>query len=78
MKELNMEDVGQVAGGDRWGAEKPDGTACANTMLAWAGVGSMVGGAIGGVAGGFGGMIGSFGGFAAGGGLAARYSQACR
>ena len=51
-------------------AATADATACANTILAWSGVGAT-----------FGGMGGSFisvlGGWAIGGGLAAQYSRSC-
>jgi hypothetical protein len=77
MQVLDSHLVSSVSGGDRWGAEPRDGTACANAVMAWGGMGSMIGGAIGGAFGGFSGMIGSLGGSLGGGALAARFALVC-
>lgn len=74
-RELTDTEIDAVHGGDSWagspeGRATADATACANTILAWSGVGAT-----------FGGMGGSFisvlGGWSIGGGLAAMYSKAC-
>ena len=72
---LTDAEIDAVHGGDSWagtpaGRATADATACANTILAWSGVGAT-----------FGGMGGSFisvlGAWAIGGGLAAQYSRSC-
>ncbi|WP_343638184.1 hypothetical protein [Roseateles sp.] len=73
--ELTDEVIDLVRGGDSWagtpaGRATADGTACANTILVWSGVGATIGG-IGGS------FISVLGGWAIGGGLAAKYSRAC-
>ncbi len=84
MRDLSNIEVAQVGGADYPAMgpyeppARPDGTACANTVMAWGGMGSTIGGALGGLFGGFGGLAGSFGGLAVGGGLAARISEKCK
>jgi hypothetical protein len=74
-RELTDAEIDAVHGGDSWagtpaGRATADPVACANTILAWSGVGAT-----------FGGIGGSFitvlGGWSIGGGLAAKFSQAC-
>jgi hypothetical protein len=74
-RELTDAEIDTVHGGDSWagtpeGRATADPTTCANTILAWSGIGSTVGG-IGGS------FITVLGGWAIGGGLAAQYSKAC-
>ena len=83
MRVLSDIELSHVSGGDNpgmgpYGPGLDNGAACANTVMAWGGLGSTVGGAIGGLFGGFGGMVGGLGGLALGGGIASRFSSNCR
>ncbi len=74
-RELADAEIDTVHGGDSWagtpeGRATADGAACANTILAWSGIGATVGG-IGGS------FLSVMGGWAIGGGLAAQYAKAC-
>ncbi|WP_431264168.1 hypothetical protein ACQ859_00650 [Roseateles chitinivorans] len=73
--ELSDAEIDTVYGGDSWagtpaGRATADGAACANTILTWSGIGATVG-SMGGS------FISVLGGWAIGGGLAAKFSQAC-
>ncbi len=74
-RELTDAEIDAISGGDAWagtpaGRATADPAACANTILTW----SSIGGTVGGIGGSF---ITVLGGWAIGGGLAARYSRAC-
>ena len=74
-RELTDAEIDTVHGGDSWagtpeGRATADGAACANTILAWSGIGATVGG-IGGS------FLSVMGGWAIGGGLAEQYAKAC-
>ena len=75
IRELTAEEIDLVHGGDSWagtseGRATADGAACANAILVWSGIGATIG-SIGGS------FISVLGGWAIGGGMAAKYSGAC-
>lgn len=75
IRELTPEEIDLVHGGDSW-AGTPEGREpardmkdCANAILFWSGIGAAVGG--------YGGPLSAIGGFAIGGGIAAKYTTVC-
>lgn len=80
MLELNINTVNQIYGGEvgatgmgdnrSYAGQYPDGKPCADTIMAWGGMG----GVLGGVFGGLGGLAGTLG----GGWLATKFATKCR